>query len=98
MALLQGIYPPARIALNVGKRAQELRLRKKLKRDTLAELSGVPPSTIKRFETTGQISFVQMVMIAQALGVGNDLSRLFQTPVTASLDELVDDLPVRGSQ
>ena len=39
------------------------------KRETLAGKSGVPVSTIKRFETTGEISLKQLRMLAHALGL-----------------------------
>jgi transcriptional regulator with XRE-family HTH domain len=56
--------------------AQALRQRRKaqkLSRDALAERSTVPAPTIKKFETTGQISLRQFVLLWQCL---DDLSRL----------------------
>lgn len=38
------------------------------KRDTLAQKSGVPTSTIKRFENSGEISLRQLLMLVHALG------------------------------
>ena len=45
----------------------------KLSRDKLAARSTVPASTIKKFETTGQISFRQFILLWQSL---DDLERL----------------------
>jgi len=45
----------------------------KLSREKLAIRSAVPASTIKKFETTGQISFRQFLMLWQSL---DDLQRL----------------------
>ena len=45
----------------------------KLSRDQLAALSAVPSSTIKKFETTGQISFRQFLLLWQSL---DNLERL----------------------
>jgi len=45
----------------------------KLSREKLAIRSAVPASTIKKFETTGQISFRQFLMLWQSL---DDLARL----------------------
>ncbi len=45
----------------------------KLSRDRLAEISTVPSSTIKKFETTGQISFRQFLLLWQSV---DDLQRL----------------------
>lgn len=47
---------------------RDVRIRvKNWKRETLAERSGVPASTIKRFETTGEISLRQLLMLVHAL-------------------------------
>jgi transcriptional regulator with XRE-family HTH domain len=48
---------------------------RKLSRQALAERSTVPAPTIKRFETTGQISLRQFLLIWQSL---DDLRRLQQ--------------------
>lgn len=45
----------------------------KLSRGALASRSTVPATTIKKFETTGQISFRQFIMLWQCL---DDLARL----------------------
>ena len=45
----------------------------KLSRQSLAERSTVPAPTIKKFETTGQISLRQFVLLWQSV---DDLSRL----------------------
>ena len=52
---------------------RELRKARKLSREALAERSTVPAPTIKKFETTGQISLRQFVLLWQCL---DDLSRL----------------------
>lgn len=46
---------------------------KKLSRSAVAERSTVPMATIKKFETTGQISLRQLLLLWQSL---DDLSRL----------------------
>lgn len=48
-----------------------LRKQKKLSRRALAELSTVPEPTIKKFETTGQISLRQFLLLWQSV---SDLS------------------------
>ncbi|MFK0570252.1 transcriptional regulator [Endozoicomonas sp.] len=44
-----------------------LRKRKKLSRKALTEISTVPEATIKKFETTGQISLRQFLLLWQSL-------------------------------
>jgi len=67
-------------------------------RNALSERSGVPPSTIKKFELTGHISFRQLLLLWQSL---DDLKRLYdltQTPTNpgstslpTSIDEVLSD-------
>lgn len=51
------------LAMAVRRRRREM----KLSRNTLAERSGVPAPTIKRFETTGQISLRQFLLLWQSV-------------------------------
>jgi len=51
------------------------------KRETLASKSGVPVSTIKRFERTGEISLRQMLWLVHALGYTDRLKGIFHTDV-----------------
>jgi predicted transcriptional regulator len=76
--------------------AEHLKGRRKrlgFSRDALAERSGVPAPTIKKFETTGLISLRQFLLLWQTL---DDLSRLHsllkeQPSMPASIDEVLDD-------
>jgi len=61
---------------------QGLRKAAKLSRAALAERSSVPAPTIKKFETTGQISFRQLLLIWQSL---DDLSRLYSLTQNSGL-------------
>jgi transcriptional regulator with XRE-family HTH domain len=51
----------------------------KLSRDKLAEISTVPSSTIKKFETTGQISFRQFLLLWQSVDNLERLKSLTET-------------------
>ena len=51
------------LASTIRRRRRDL----KLSRDALAERSGVPAPTIKRFETTGQISLRQFLLLWQSV-------------------------------
>lgn len=74
--------------------AEAIRQRRKAlrwSRQTLAERSLVPASTIKKFETTGQISLGQFLLLWQCV---DDLARIDQLcqPVEAaalSIDEVL---------
>lgn len=65
------------IALSLAKRIKEIRRRKGISQERLAELSGVSFGSIKRFETSGQISFIHLIKIAKSLNCANEIKLLF---------------------
>lgn len=88
MALTHALYAPGELARQVADRARALRLARDFSRKSLAARSGVPEATIKRFETSGRISFESLVLLAEALGAGDRLQALFADSPPASLDEI----------
>ena len=52
---------------DLAKAVRHRRRELKLSRNALAERSGVPAPTIKRFETTGQISLRQFLLLWQSV-------------------------------
>lgn len=58
---------------NLAKHIRRQRKVQRLSREKLAERSGVPASTLKRFETTGEISLKQLLRI---WAVVDDLNRV----------------------
>lgn len=75
---------------------RRLRKQARLSRDALGARSGVPASTIKKFELTGLISFRQLLFLWQSL---DDLSRLYaltrhspgEAEMPSSIDEVLND-------
>jgi len=60
------------------------------KRDTLAEKSGVPASTIKRFERSGEISLRQLLMLVHALGLLDRFDKLLKNEIKGMrMDEYI---------
>ena len=96
MALLHALRSPGDILLEIGGRARDLRLHKNLSRSSLAEMSGVSTSTIKRFEETGVISLSNLVLLAVPLDATGQLSALFEKPAPVSLKELKAPKRERG--
>jgi transcriptional regulator with XRE-family HTH domain len=96
MALTHTLFSPGELAHQIGEIARELRLAQNLSRKTLAELAGVSESTIKRFETTGQITLDALVLLASSLGVAQQLPGLFTQAQPVSLAELKQSGRVRG--
>ena len=91
---------PAEMERLLADRLKNLRLQAGYKRTTLAEKSGVTVSSLKRFETTGQVSFKNLLRLAHALERLPEFTELFIPPQATSLAELrtraVKTLPKRG--
>lgn len=59
---------------------------------TLAQLSGVPNSTIRKFESSGYISLRQFLMIYDAVAKLDDLHQLTQvTAAPKTIQEVLDN-------
>ena len=81
--------------LELSKAAKSARLKNNWKRGTLSEKTGIPVSTIKRFETVGEVSLDNFLKIAFVLGDLDTLKNIFDTdsqPFT-SLDEMLNTKP-----
>ena len=65
------------------------RLERNMSQKTLSQTSGVPLSTIQRFEHTGEISLVSFVKIVRVLGYAEEMMELIGKPKYSSLDEMV---------
>jgi len=88
----------ARIVQQIGEKAKAIRLAQNLSRATVCLRSGVPLSTLKRFETTGQIGTAQLVAIAIALDSVGDIGHLFEPKPIRSIDQLAQPKRKRGSK
>jgi len=98
MSLMHLLYSPAEIARDIGKNAQTLRLSKNLSRKTLAQLSGVSESSIKRFESTGSITLESMILLATALDDLAPVSILFKLTQLSSSSQLKNLKRQRGTK
>ncbi len=67
----------------VKQRRKEL----KLTQQGLAKKSGVSYASIRRFESTGEISFTSLLKIANALNALADFNMLFNTEIVSNLKE-----------
>ena len=82
------LLTPVEVEILLAKRLKELRLLVGYKRSTLAIRSGVSEASLKRFETTGQASLKNVLLLAQALGRLDEFSQLFIQPEASSMAEL----------
>ncbi len=69
-------------------RIKALRLQSGFKRTTLAERSGVGARTLRRFEETGEVSVLNLLRLAHALGYLAEFGRLLEPPLARTKAEL----------
>lgn len=81
---------PYDIQLAFKHHLKEVRKCQKLSVDSLAKTSGVPNSTIRKFESTGNISFRQFLMLYGALSNLSDFDRLTKVEnIPRSIEEVL---------
>ncbi|WP_271408055.1 helix-turn-helix domain-containing protein [Pseudomonas sp. Q1-7] len=98
MALTHSLLAPGELAQKIGANAREARLAQNLSRKSLAQMAGVSESTIKRFESKGQVTLDALVLIATALGATRQLAELFKHEHPVSLEEIKQVGRTRGRQ
>ena len=81
----------------IATKARALRLAKNLSRRTLAAKSGVTQASIKRFETSGEVSLINLLDIAFALNCTKEFRALFDPKAPDSIAELQTPPRQRGS-
>ncbi|MDE0039826.1 MAG: transcriptional regulator [Gammaproteobacteria bacterium] len=81
MALLS-LATPSDVQRQLAAGLRRRRRERKLSRNALAELTTVPPATIKRFESTGQISLRQFILLWQCVDRLDRLVALAEVPET----------------
>lgn len=76
------------IILAVAENFRRRRVEKNITRQRISELSGVPLSTVARFEQKGLISFESLVKLAMALDYTAEIRSLFGKPKFDTMAEL----------
>lgn len=76
------------IAKQVAESFRKRRVEKNITRQRISELSGVPLSTVARFEQKGLIAFESLIKLAMALGYAQDVRNLFDTSKFDTMEEL----------
>lgn len=71
----------------ITERVKQRRKECKLTQQGLARKSGVSYASIRRFESTGEISFTSLLKIANALNALADFNMLFNTEIISNLKE-----------
>lgn len=81
---------PVEIEKLISSRIRMIRRRRKISQQKLSELSGVSLGSVKRFESTGEISLLSLAKIAIALDLERDLENLFAEVPPQSIEEIIN--------
>lgn len=90
MNILADIKTPTDITQDLVARVRARRKVLGLTQRELAETSGVSYGSIKRFETTGEISLASLIKIAFALNCESDFDTLFAQQGYATIEEVIN--------
>ena len=97
---IPNILTPNEMEKLLAERFKALRLLAGYKRTTLAQRAGVTVASLKRFETSGQVSLKNLLRLAHAVDRLPEFSGLFAPPQATSLAQLRDQgrekAPQRG--
>ena len=80
---------PEEIDLALAKRLTLIRKRRGFSQQQLSERSNVSFGSIKRFETSGQISLISLTKLAVALDCVDEIKKLFTDIPYNSIDEVL---------
>ena len=75
----------------LAKRVKRIRKRKGLSQEALANASGVSYGSVKRFETTGQISLLSLTKIAVALDCAEEIRGMFAEVPYRDIQEVLNE-------
>lgn len=82
---------PQQTSMIIAQNFRDIRKRKKVSVKALAQRSGVGNSSIRRFESTGQISLKSLIAIASVLGIQGQLEDLFSDIPPTSIEEVLNE-------
>ena len=75
----------------LAQRVRNIRKRRSISQEKLAAMSGVSHGSIKRFETTGQISLISLTKIAMALDIADELRSLILQVPYRNIQEVLNE-------
>ena len=77
--------------LKLAQRVRNIRKRRSISQEKLASMSGVSYGSVKRFESTGQISLLSLTKIAMALDVADELRNIFSEIPYRDIQEVINE-------
>lgn len=75
----------------LARRVRNIRRRRSISQEMLASMSGVSLGSVKRFETSGQISLISLTRIAIALDLADELRNLFMQAPYKDIQEVINE-------
>ena len=82
---------PEELDQKLAQRVRKIRKRRSITQEKLASISGVSYGSIKRFETTGQISLLSLTKIAIALDLADELRNIFTQVPYKDIQEAINE-------
>ena len=82
---------PEELDQKLAQRVRKIRKRRSITQEKLASISGVTYGSIKRFETTGQISLLSLTKIAIALDLADELRNIFTQVPYKDIQEVINE-------
>lgn len=82
---------PEELDQKLAQRVRKIRKRRSITQEKLASISGVSYGSIKRFETTGQISLLSLTKIAIALDLADELRYIFTQVPYKDIQEVINE-------
>lgn len=77
--------------LKLAQRIRNIRKRRSISQEKLASMSGVGYGSVKRFESTGQISLLSLTKIAMALDIADELRNIFSQVPYRDIKEVINE-------
>lgn len=75
----------------LAQRVRNIRKRRSISQEKLAKMSGVSYGSIKRFESSGQISLISFTKIAMALEIADELRNIFTQVPYKDIQEVINE-------
>ena len=72
-------------------RVRNIRKRRSISQEKLAQMSGVSYGSNKRFEASGQISLISLTKIAMALEIADELRTIFTQVPYKDIQEVINE-------
>lgn len=82
---------PEELDQKLAQRVRKIRKRRSITQEKLASISGVSYGSIKKFETTGQISLLSLTKIAIALDLADELRNIFTQVPYKDIQEVINE-------